>query len=186
MNCALRFFIVAVAGILIISPESATATEQRKCTSPKISCGPRNNDRQCLICNCFFESRGEPEEGQKLVTRAVIARTKSDADNWPNSVCGVVYQASQFSWTADKNSNAFCPSFPEAQVCMKTTDQVLRNPQASSAPLWFHTPNVKPVWRKKLKLCKVGSGGRVGNHVFYCAKAKPQTSSKAAPSRARR
>ncbi|MGH1469487.1 MAG: cell wall hydrolase, partial [Bdellovibrionales bacterium] len=53
----------------------------------------------CMVCNCFFEARGQNFDEQVMVNRAVLSRVLSPAH--PNNVCGVVHQKSQFSWTID-------------------------------------------------------------------------------------
>lgn len=53
--------------------------------------------QQCLIDNVFHEARGESIKGQKLVAAVTLARVKHRS--WPNTVCEVVHQDYQFSWT---------------------------------------------------------------------------------------
>lgn len=54
----------------------------------------------CLEKNIYNEARGEIDEGQLAVAFVTIARAMSR--QYPNSICGVVYQSKQFSWTFDR------------------------------------------------------------------------------------
>lgn len=51
----------------------------------------------CLAKNIYYESRGETVLGQKLVAKVTLNRQKNK--NFPNTICKVVYQPYQFSWT---------------------------------------------------------------------------------------
>lgn len=59
---------------------------------------------KCLTENVYHEARGEVDEGKLAVALVTLARTLSlGVEKFPKDVCGVVYQARQFSWTTDKN-----------------------------------------------------------------------------------
>jgi spore germination cell wall hydrolase CwlJ-like protein len=60
-------------------------------------------ETRCLALNVYFEARGEPAEGQLAVAMVTMNRVKSR--HYPNSVCGVVWQRKQFSWTHDGKSD---------------------------------------------------------------------------------
>ena len=51
----------------------------------------------CLAQNIYHEARGEPTSGQLAVAFVTLNRTEDD--RFPDSICGVVYQKGQFSWT---------------------------------------------------------------------------------------
>lgn len=55
------------------------------------------NDLECLAKNIYFEARGESLDGQLAVGHVTLNRVEDS--RWPNTICGVVYQPSQFSWT---------------------------------------------------------------------------------------
>ena len=52
----------------------------------------------CLALNIYHEARGEPIEGQRAVASVTLNRTLDP--RWPSTVCGVVYDPQQFSWTS--------------------------------------------------------------------------------------
>lgn len=51
----------------------------------------------CLAANLYFEARGEPLKGQLAVAKVTLNRVKSK--QYPDSICAVVFQKHQFSWT---------------------------------------------------------------------------------------
>lgn len=51
----------------------------------------------CMALNLYHESRGENRSGQLAVSHVVLNRMESG--RFPGSVCAVVWQRGQFSWT---------------------------------------------------------------------------------------
>lgn len=58
---------------------------------------------RCLALNIYFEARGEPTDGQFAVGLVTMNRVQSP--RYPDSVCEVVWQPRQFSWTHDGKSD---------------------------------------------------------------------------------
>ena len=64
---------------------------------------------RCLAQAIYFEARGEPFEGRMAV--AEVIRNRVAARNYPNDVCGVVFQGAerrhrcQFSFACDGKSD---------------------------------------------------------------------------------
>ena len=56
---------------------------------------------ECLAKNIYFESRGEPLEGQYAVAYVTLNRVLDS--RWPDTICDVVYEPNQFSWTVNPN-----------------------------------------------------------------------------------
>lgn len=117
----------------------------------------------CLAQAIYHEARGEPFEGQSNVALVVMHRVADP--RWPDSVCEVVYQPAQFSFTAKphpiREPTAFRDSLALAAVIyMETTF-----PEYDPGPdpiLYFYNPRkVKPVWSGRLNVVE-----EVGQHVF--------------------
>lgn len=68
-------------------------------------------DLECLGLNIYHESRGESELGQELVAQVTMNRVENSNDK---SVCDIVRQKNQFSWTNDGKSDL--PQNPKAYV----------------------------------------------------------------------
>lgn len=109
----------------------------------------------CLATNIYHEARGEPWSGQVLVARVTLNRVASPL--YPNTVCGVVYQPSQFSWTLQgnlpiKDKNAFILAKAAAKAAK----------WYNSPATHFHTITVSPSWRHKFTKLET-----INNHIFY-------------------
>ncbi len=58
-------------------------------------------EMDCLARNIYFESRGEPLEGQYAVAYVTLNRVLDS--RWPDTICEVVYEPNQFSWTTNRD-----------------------------------------------------------------------------------
>jgi spore germination cell wall hydrolase CwlJ-like protein len=54
-------------------------------------------EAKCLALNIYYEGRGEPYNGRLAIANATINRINYPA--YPTTICGVVYQPGQFTWT---------------------------------------------------------------------------------------
>jgi N-acetylmuramoyl-L-alanine amidase len=61
------------------------------------------NDLFCMVQNVYHEARDQSLLGQAAVAHVTLNRVRSAA--YPASVCGVVWQPGQFSWTEDGRSD---------------------------------------------------------------------------------
>ncbi len=110
---------------------------------------------RCLAEVVYREARGEPHRGQLAVAQTVINRVKSS--QFPNDICSVVFQKSQFSWTQgwDRAWRADHQSVQVARVALMGTHSMM-----DFQALYFHNKTVKPSWKRK-------HIATIGNHVFY-------------------
>lgn len=131
------------------------------------SCGRNAGARTCMVCNCYFESRGEPLRGKVAVSLAVLARTNSG--RYPTNACGVIYQTSQFSWTPANGNSTIRPTSSTRESvgeCEASVDYALQNPEVQG-PMNFHATYVNPRWR-------LARAETIGNHVFYSTPGFPR------------
>lgn len=116
----------------------------------------------CLALNVYHEARGEPKVGQYAV--AYVTLNRANHPNFPNTVCGVVYQPYQFSWT---RYNQHLPKDAGWDTALRSAIQVYfgmaKDPTSGS--LFYHNNTVKPKWAPKLKHTV-----RISNHIFYTYK----------------
>jgi N-acetylmuramoyl-L-alanine amidase len=118
-------------------------------------------DLHCLAKNIYFEARGESNRGKIAVAQVTINRVKHPGD-FSKTICGVVYQPDQFSWTslpkqAIKDTKQWEESLHIAQGVLSGRI-FLENFNA----LYFHAQHVKPYWRKTKKHIRT-----IGKHIFY-------------------
>lgn len=115
---------------------------------------------ECLAIGVYFESKGEPLDGQLAVAQTIINRSRSG--RFPATICGVVTQPSQFSFVRGGRLPAPARGtlqWKQAVAIATIAQQGAWNSSASNA-LFFHARHVSPGWR----LNRIAS---VGNHIFY-------------------
>ncbi len=116
--------------------------------------------QQCLAGAIYFESKGEPLDGQLAVAKVIMNRAASG--RFARSVCGVVHQRGQFSFVRGgsmppvaRNSANWRTAVAVAHIAANE----LWKPTADNA-LYFHARRISPGWR----MTRVAT---IGNHVFY-------------------
>lgn len=113
----------------------------------------------CLAKNIYYEARGESLPGKLAVAKVTLNRVASP--KFPKTVCGVVYQKYQFSWTLNQSYKiydkaAWQESLNIARDAMNNNLEELDKFTA----LYFHSKHIKPNWNLKRM-------AKIGNHIFY-------------------
>jgi spore germination cell wall hydrolase CwlJ-like protein len=121
-----------------------------------------DGEQDCLAKAVYFESRGEPIQGQLAVAQVVMNRAASG--RYPTSLCEVITQKAQFSFirngrfpTPDETSPAWRKAVAIAEIA--------RDKLVSTLPsdvLWYHAEYVAPAWGKRLTRT-----AQIGLHIFY-------------------
>ncbi|QJB69659.1 cell wall hydrolase [Parasphingorhabdus halotolerans] len=122
--------------------------------------GPLSDEMQCLAGTVYFESKGETLAGQLAVARVVMARAESS--RFPDSICGVVYQRSQFSFVRGGKMpriNTGHRHWRNAVAIAKIAMNDAWDSKVEGA-LFFHARYVSPGWR----LQRIAT---IDNHIFY-------------------
>lgn len=119
-----------------------------------------NEDLGCLAEALYHEARGEGSKGQAAVAEVILNRVDSRA--FPPTVCGVVNQPSQFSFTiggrkAIRNKAAYMRARAIAESALSGAPRVL-----TSGATYFHTPAVRPAWSHRFQRTV-----QIGRHIFY-------------------
>ena len=117
-------------------------------------------EERCLAGAVYFESKGESLNGQLAVARVVMARAKSG--RFPTTLCGVVYQKSQFSFVRGGGMPPIAASSNHWRNAVAISKIALNGSWKSpvEGALFFHARHVSPGWR----LTRIGS---IDNHIFY-------------------
>jgi hypothetical protein len=119
---------------------------------------------KCLATAVYFESMGEPVEGQLAVANVVINRARSG--QYPASWCGVVKQKAQFSFVHAGHFpriDTGCEAWLKAQSVARIAALNLTSMLPSDV-LWYHADYVAPRWRNNLQRVE-----KIGAHIFYRA-----------------
>ena len=135
----------------------------------------------CLAKNAYFEARNQSVLSQIAVSQVVMNRVQHK--DFPNTVCGVVYEAQlskwykeklnkevplkdrcQFSWYCDgkadiiRDQDAYEIALAVAHQVLSGYDMV----DVTKGALWYHATYVSPYWAKE-KLYTV----KHEDHIFY-------------------
>lgn len=120
---------------------------------------------ECLAKNVYFEARGEGIKGQQAVAMVTLNRLK--AKGYPKTVCGVVYQKSQFSWTDLEITVTDTKSY--GKILKMSKEALLRTPvhDITGGSTHFHASHIKPYWADSVEYVT-----QIKNHIFYREKPK--------------
>lgn len=117
------------------------------------------NDLKCLAQTVYREARGESLDGKLAVAQVVLNRVKHPA--YPRTICSVVYQFAQFSWTAK-----YTTTVPDAESYRVARLAISGKHRFSTfQATHFHSTGIRPAW--KLKYLTT-----IGNHRFYYEKER--------------
>jgi hypothetical protein len=118
-------------------------------------------EHECLAGAVYFESKGEPLQGQLSVARVVMNRSSSG--RFPTSICGVVKQRGQFSFVRGGRIPPVARGTAAWRNAVAIAHIAMADLAESPAPraLFFHARRVSPGWRGLTRLATVG------NHIFY-------------------
>lgn len=135
----------------------------------------RNKQLQCLAMNIYHEARSEGIQGQRAVAWATLNRVAHN--DYPNTVCDVVYQAEtdengnpirnrcQFSWFCDGRSDEI-----RNQAAWNIANQVAEDVMGkygeetdpTGGAIMYHADYVNPYWSSSYR-----REVRIDSHVFY-------------------
>jgi spore germination cell wall hydrolase CwlJ-like protein len=131
---------------------------QRTAPKPKIYKKPTSS-LVCLAQNLYFEARSEPAEALQAVAATVFNRMGNKP--WASSVCGVVYQYRQYSWTLNKGNWSRTP--PAAYTKLAAQFMKEREWLMDMFPVThFHRWDIQPKWAPSLNYVAT-----YGQHIFY-------------------
>jgi spore germination cell wall hydrolase CwlJ-like protein len=129
----------------------------------------RQAEENCLARAVYFEARSESELGQMAVAKVILNRVKSP--DYPNSICGVVYQGSQrrnscqFSFACDGQADDVRQPESWSQA-KRIAQRAIQGDKAVAArmqgALFYHADYVNPKWARSMRKVM-----KVGRHIFY-------------------
>lgn len=140
-----------------ITPDTPPETLQLASTrSQPVS----REDLECMAEALYHEARGEGRQGQMAVAEVILNRVDSGA--FPRTVCGVINQPSQFSYTIGgakpiRNKAAYLRAMDIAAEALSGAPR-----QLTGGATYFHTPAVSPPWANRFQRTV-----QIGRHIFY-------------------
>lgn len=117
----------------------------------------------CLAKNIFHEAGIEPEEGKYAVAQVTLNRV--DNPKYPNTICEVVMDPYQFSWTNDRSKRWTRPKGPNWEESKRIAEKVIHQGyryQGLENVSYYHADYVQPKWALAMDV-----RGQVGRHIFY-------------------
>jgi N-acetylmuramoyl-L-alanine amidase len=117
----------------------------------------RDGELACLATAVYFESRGEPLEGQLAVAQTILNRV--DSGRFATSICGVINQPRQFSFDRTRAPRPGS-DWQRAQAIARIAANDLWRDVVPRA-IAFHAARVAPNRAGKTRVATIG------NHVFY-------------------
>lgn len=119
----------------------------------------------CLAQNMFWEARNQSQEGRLAVAFVTLNRVRSKA--FPDTICAVVWQRKQFSWTHDGKSDKIPRQRVDDGMWGRTVQAALRalspyTDDPTNGALFYHADYVDPVWAKGMQIVLT-----IEDHKFY-------------------
>lgn len=119
-------------------------------------------DLECLAMNIYHEGRGESYKGQEAIAAVTLNRVLSR--HFPDTVCEVVWQKKQFSWTRTAPRHHAIVDLTAWKQALDIAERFLSG--AGGTPVGdanhYHAEHVKPYWIRDDRLI-----ARIGRHFFY-------------------
>ena len=111
---------------------------------------------QCMVANVWHEARGEGIKGMHAVALVTMNRAKQRQ----KSVCDVVYEPRQFSWTVNVTSDML----DNIDDVRKAAADVMTDSinDITNGATHYHASYVSPLWADKMQRVAV-----IGKHHFY-------------------
>ena len=117
-------------------------------------------ETQCLALNAYHEARNQGAHGMAAVIDVTLNRYESK--KYGNTICKVVFQHAQFSWTLQEQRSQF--DIQSYQSAYQLAFWMIRGHYRgmTKGALWYHTTEVNPYWNKGKRITL-----RYKKHVFY-------------------
>jgi spore germination cell wall hydrolase CwlJ-like protein len=144
-----------------LKPALATVEQTYDSLAEKVAATEANVEAldgqlRCLATAVYFEARSESVEGQLAV--AQVVRNRARSGRFPSSLCGVVNQPSQFSFSKRRSPD----NRAQWERAVKIAAIAMADGWREIAPnaLYFHAARVSPGWGRQRV-------ARIGNNIFY-------------------
>lgn len=121
----------------------------------------RQTEVECLTQNIYHEARGEDTLGQIAV--AYVTLNRRDHGYFPDTICDVVWQPSQFSWTNDG-----IPDTMNEEEALRVARNIAewvydgKEEDPTNGALFYHADYVNPSWASHMEVSTV-----IDTHIFY-------------------
>ena len=128
---------------------------------------PDPQELKCLADNVYFESSTQSKAGQVAVANVTLNRVDSPA--FPNTICDVVWEDRQFSWTHDGKSDS--PEDQDAYNTIYNLVELVYNEtivDITEGATFYHADYVTPHWASTMDK----QVAHIDQHIFYKHKGR--------------
>jgi spore germination cell wall hydrolase CwlJ-like protein len=173
------FVLLSLVTALTLAPNAISQQQSEKRPPSKVAVSGKVTNHpdlekqlKCLAINIYKEAGYESVEGKIAVGQVTMNRVKHR--EFPNSVCGVVYEKTinrftgkrttcQFSWYCDpvhRNRTVNPTKYQESyKIAEKILIKGVRLPELENA-IFYHATYIDPKW-PYVRIT------RIGQHIFY-------------------
>ena len=145
---------------VIVLSLSLTATLQAKSINDNSQTQKLSKAQiECLSKAAYHEAKGESDKGMLAVIHTTLNRVKDN--RFPKTVCGVVYQKSQYSWTKYNPKVKEQEQYARAERLAKEVIDGKHKDNTYGA-LYFVHVKINRNWLEKLTYTCT-----IGNHKFF-------------------
>lgn len=117
-------------------------------------------EQHCLAKNIFYEAGNQTITGKVAVAHVTLNRLRSK--RFPGSICQVVYQRNQFSWTLNSRFPKRTQKDWRWREATEVAKKCLNFKDPTRGALFFHSRQVRPYWSTHKSRTVL-----IGNHIFY-------------------
>ncbi len=120
-------------------------------------------DLHCLALNIYFEARNESDLAQRAVAWVTINRAYHTG--YPNTLCEVVWDPQQFSWTHDGKSDQPRDAAAWQRAQTIASEMILRyesGEDPTEGAVMYHADYSRPYWRNSYERVV-----QIDSHIFY-------------------
>lgn len=151
--------------LMLLFMSNAATAEPLKITVTPPEYAVNEKQLYCLAQSIFFEARSEHDVGKAGTAFVMLNRVKSK--HYPNTICKVIWQPYQFSWTHDGKSDD-PTKYPAEQNAWHKSQFIawmiltnrIKDPTGKADH--YHANYVSPNWAKSTKQTTI-----LGDHIFY-------------------
>ena len=127
---------------------------------PMLSAKPLSKEMKCMADNLHWEARVDGVAGMAAVASVVMNRVASP--RYPNTVCKVVHQRKQFSWTMHKRLKKQKLKHDWKTLMVATLALNGQLIDKTGGATHYHALYVMPYWAAHLPFTV-----QIGTHLFY-------------------
>jgi N-acetylmuramoyl-L-alanine amidase len=125
------------------------------------------DEQTALALNMFYEAGGEKNATIAMQLVGEVTLNRVENDRYPDSICDVIYQNRQFSWTSTNKRRRIPSDSENWNAARQLASQLIDGDfveRSDGATHFINPKRASPDWTRRMKKVKT-----YGNHTFYRA-----------------